>query len=189
MDDVIIIGGGVSGLSCAIYTSEAGLQTRVLDTDDSQLKSVSRIDNYPGFPDGVSGIDFLALIRQQARKYGTEILYGDVRRVRKDQGMFRVATPLEVFSSRYLVIASNRYTQPAEDLGLLLEVNRLVPSGKIKKVIGSDWTGETSVKNLFVAGLLAGIPSQAVIAAGQGASVGMAIVSRELGKAHVWHNH
>jgi thioredoxin reductase (NADPH) len=75
-----------------------------------------------------------------------------------------------------------------ESLGFELAVNEKVPSGKIKKVLGIDPDGTTKLPNLYITSLLAGISSQSVIAAGHGASIGISIVSKENGKAYMWHD-
>lgn len=94
----------------------------------------------------------------------------------------------EKLTTTYLVIASNVNLQPLKDLGLETEVSPAVPSGKISRVAGGAWNGETGEENLYVAGLLSGIPTQSIIAAGQGTQVAMEIITKEKGKAHVWHD-
>ncbi len=187
--DVAIVGGGISGLSCALYTAQAGLKTVVFDTDKSQLKAISKVYNYPGFPEGISGEELLQKMKNQAVRFDSQLVEQEVRHVENTgDGMFRVTTDEQQVESRYLVIASNLNTEPLEQLNLPVEVNPLVPSGKIKQVSQLPWNGRTEVDNLYVAGLLAGLPTQSIIAAGQGAAVGMDIVSREKGKPHVWHD-
>ncbi len=68
--DVIIIGGGPAGLSAAIYTSRAELETLILDEGEKLLEKAKHIDNYFGFPDGVSGKELLKKGRKQAETFG-----------------------------------------------------------------------------------------------------------------------
>jgi thioredoxin reductase (NADPH) len=72
--DVIIIGGGPAGSSAAIYTARAGLSTLVLDKGltAGALGITSKIANYPGIPEAISGADLLERIRSQARTFGAE---------------------------------------------------------------------------------------------------------------------
>lgn len=187
--DVAIVGGGISGLSCGLYTAQAGLKTVVFDTDKSQLKGISKVYNYPGFPEGISGEELLQRMKDQAVRFDSQLVEQEVKQVENTgDGIFRVKTDELQVEARYLVIASNLNTEPLEQLNLPVEVNPLVPSGKIKQVSHLPWNGRTEIANLYVAGLLAGLPTQSVIAAGQGAAVGMDIVSREKGKPHVWHD-
>ncbi len=72
--DVVVIGGGPAGLSAAIYTSRAELKTVILDEPNKLLEKAERIDNYFGFPDGVSGKELLDRGRKQAERFGTEVL-------------------------------------------------------------------------------------------------------------------
>ncbi len=72
--DVVVIGGGPAGLSAAIYTARAELDTLILDEPDKLLEKAESIDNYFGFPEGVSGKELLKKGRDQAERFGTDIV-------------------------------------------------------------------------------------------------------------------
>lgn len=73
--DVVIIGGGVSGLTAAIYLARANFNVKVLTGYHyGSLSETPLIENFPGFPDGISGIEFIDRIIKQAEKYGVEII-------------------------------------------------------------------------------------------------------------------
>jgi thioredoxin reductase (NADPH) len=74
--DLIIIGAGPSGLSCAVYGASEGLNTLLIDkeTTGGQAGTSSRIENYMGFPKGISGIDLARRATAQADRLGAEIL-------------------------------------------------------------------------------------------------------------------
>ena len=74
--DVIIVGGGSAGLTCAIYTARESLKTLVIDKGacGGLAGSTDLIENYPGFPAGISGPDLMDKFKQQAKRFGTEIL-------------------------------------------------------------------------------------------------------------------
>ncbi|MBS3789788.1 MAG: NAD(P)/FAD-dependent oxidoreductase [Candidatus Thermoplasmatota archaeon] len=72
--EVVIIGGGPAGLSAAIYTARAELKTLILDEADKLLEKAEKIDNYFGFPKGVSGKELLRRGADQAKRFGAEII-------------------------------------------------------------------------------------------------------------------
>ncbi|MEB3101673.1 NAD(P)/FAD-dependent oxidoreductase [Ferviditalea candida] len=186
--DVIIVGGGVAGLSAAIYTGGAKLSTMVFDTGKSQVTQVSKVMNYPGFAEGISGTDLIEQCRRQVSGLGVELINREITGVERKQDAFIVSAESEQFESRYLVLATNVNWKILESLGFELEVNPLVPSGKIRFAKGIGYNGETHIPNLYLAGLHTPIQSQAVIAAGQGANIGITIASRALENTYMWHD-
>jgi thioredoxin reductase (NADPH) len=74
--DLIIIGGGPAGLGAAVYGASEGLRTVLVErtATGGQAGQSSRIENYLGFPDGVSGAQLTDRARRQARKFGAEVL-------------------------------------------------------------------------------------------------------------------
>ncbi|MBT2677921.1 FAD-dependent oxidoreductase [Bacillus sp. ISL-35] len=188
MFDVLVVGGGISGGSAAIYTAQGGLKTAVIDSGKSQIKQVSKVFNYPGIKE-VSGPELLENIKDQAVAAGSEWFDGTVQVVEKKESVYEVSmADGRKLETKYLVIATNLQTSILESLGFEMAVNEKVPSGKIKKVLGIDTDGKTHLPNLFITSLLAGLPSQSVIASGHGASVGISIVSAETGKSYMWHD-
>ena len=76
--DVLIVGAGPAGLTAAVYAASEGLTTLVLErtAPGGQAGTSARIENYPGFPQGISGADLAAAIHEQALRFGAEILIG-----------------------------------------------------------------------------------------------------------------
>jgi thioredoxin reductase (NADPH) len=76
--DVAILGAGPAGLTAALYAASEGLRTLVVEAlaPGGQAGTSARIENYPGFPDGVSGAELAASIHAQAARLGAEILVG-----------------------------------------------------------------------------------------------------------------
>ena len=74
--DLIIVGSGPAGLTAALYAAREGIETLVIERAGTggQAGVTERLDNFPGFPDGVSGADFADRLRQQAERFGVEIL-------------------------------------------------------------------------------------------------------------------
>ena len=70
--EVIIVGGGPAGLTAGLYTSRAGLKSLLLERGivGGQIINATKVENYPGFPQGISGAELGALMHQQAVKHG-----------------------------------------------------------------------------------------------------------------------
>jgi thioredoxin reductase (NADPH) len=87
--DLAIVGGGPAGLAAAIYAAREGIDTIVIDRGGlgGQAGVTERIDNYPGFPDGVGGAELADRFIAQARRYGVELLAAvGVERIDGDSG-------------------------------------------------------------------------------------------------------
>jgi thioredoxin reductase (NADPH) len=76
--DLLIVGGGPAGLTAAVYAASEGLRTLVVEmhVPGGQAATSSRIENYPGFPDGIGGGELAARTYRQARRLGAEFLIG-----------------------------------------------------------------------------------------------------------------
>lgn len=74
--DLIVIGGGPAGLTAALYTAREGIDTLVIERAafGGQAAGTEKLDNMPGFPDSIEGIEFANRLRQQAAKFGVELL-------------------------------------------------------------------------------------------------------------------
>lgn len=101
--DVIIVGGGPAGLTAGLYTSRAKLSTLIIEKKDiGSLVMAHKIDNYPGFPEGISGKDLYSLMKEQAKRFGAEFVDATVldfdvysednKIVKSDKGNFRGKT-------------------------------------------------------------------------------------------------
>jgi thioredoxin reductase (NADPH) len=74
--DLIVVGSGPAGLTAALYAAREGIETLVIERGGvgGQVGITERLDNFPGFPEGVSGSEFADRLRQQAERFGVEIL-------------------------------------------------------------------------------------------------------------------
>lgn len=108
--DLIIVGGGPAGLGAAVYGVSEGLRTAMIEREATggQAGQSSRIENYLGFPNGISGADLARRATAQALRFGAEILTAqEVTNVRVD-GPYRIATLSDgtEISSRAVIIAT-----------------------------------------------------------------------------------
>ena len=93
--DLIIIGGGPAGLTAAIYASREGADVLLIERSGlgGQAGITVGLDNFPGFPEGISGQEFSERVTQQARRFGVEILQAvDVERLENESGYHEVYT-------------------------------------------------------------------------------------------------
>jgi thioredoxin reductase (NADPH) len=93
--DLITVGGGPTALTAAIYAARDGYDVLVIERGGlgGQAGITERLDNYPGFPEGVTGAEFAGRIIEQAKRYGVELLSPqNVVRVGNDEGMHFVET-------------------------------------------------------------------------------------------------
>ncbi len=83
--DVIIVGGGPAGLTASLYTSRARLKTLLVQSGflPSQVAITEKIENYPGFPDGINGFELIARFKKQSAIFGTEFIFGEVENIRE----------------------------------------------------------------------------------------------------------
>jgi thioredoxin reductase (NADPH) len=85
--DIVIIGGGPAGYTAGIYAARAGLKALLLEgaATVSQITMTDLIENYPGMPEGMNGLDLMQLFKNQALKFGLEILASDVSAIAKSE--------------------------------------------------------------------------------------------------------
>ena len=83
--DIVIIGGGGAGLTAALYTSRAKLSTILFEklTPGGQIALTDMVENYPGFPEGILGPEISQRMEDQAKRYGTEVIYEEVKSIAK----------------------------------------------------------------------------------------------------------
>lgn len=107
--DVVVIGAGPSALAAAVYTTREDIKTILLEKGViGGLAAVTdKVDNYPGFPDGVTGLDLAEKLEKQAERFGADIRYGDVSAIAKqDDGSVRVKTLDEEYEGKAVLIAT-----------------------------------------------------------------------------------
>jgi thioredoxin reductase (NADPH) len=115
-ENVIIVGSGPSAYTAAIYSSRANLKplivegeanaARSVDIPGGQLMITTEVENFPGFPKGVEGPELMALMRQQAERFGTRIETGWVESVDFTKRPFTLKTSTAQYQSRAVILAT-----------------------------------------------------------------------------------
>lgn len=106
--DVVIIGGGAAGLTAAIYCGRARLNTLVIEKAlvGGLATYTNEIENYPGFPDGSTGLGLMELFHKQAKKFGVKFKLTDVRNVSLEGDNKVVETFRTNYQCKVVIIAS-----------------------------------------------------------------------------------
>lgn len=108
MEDLIIIGAGPAGLSAGLYAARARLKTLVLErlSPGGQVLMTDWVENYPGFPDGISGFELVDKMRRQAEKFGLIIENQEVKRLELSPEKKVVVTEKGSLETKALILAS-----------------------------------------------------------------------------------
>ncbi len=106
--DVVIIGGGPAGCSCALYTARSNLSTIILDKNPAvgALAITHKIANYPGVAGNYSGEELLKIMRDQSISYGAKYKQAQVYGIRMTESEKFVYTPEGTFAGKTLVLAT-----------------------------------------------------------------------------------
>ena len=115
--DVIVIGGGPAGYTCALYAARANLNVLVLEklAPGGQMATTDRVDNYPGFPDGVEGFELAMSMKKGAERFGAVSQMADVTEVKLQGDIKEICAGGKQLQARAVVLASG--ARPRE-LGL-----------------------------------------------------------------------
>ncbi len=106
--DVIIIGGGPAGLTAGIYTGRGNLKTLILEkgVPGGQIAQTMEVENYPGFPDLVTGPELSERMVKQAEKFGAKIESDEVQAITEISGGFRIKGYEREYTARTIIIAT-----------------------------------------------------------------------------------
>jgi thioredoxin reductase (NADPH) len=107
-DEVVVIGAGVAGLTAALFSARYGRKTVVIDQMGmgGQILNVHRIDNYPGFPEGVGGFDLGPRIQEQAEAAGAEFAFDEVVGLERHGDRFLVRCADADRTARAVIVAA-----------------------------------------------------------------------------------
>ncbi|MDQ2053679.1 MULTISPECIES: FAD-dependent oxidoreductase [Halobellus] len=119
---LIVAGSGIAGLSAAIYAGRSNNEPLVFEGDEpgGQLTLTTEVDNYPGFPEGISGPELVQNMKEQAERFGAEIKNGIIESVEADERPFTVRLKNgDVYTADAIISASGASARtlgiPGED--------------------------------------------------------------------------
>lgn len=110
---VIILGSGCAGCTAAIYAARANLKPLMIEGREpgGQLAITTEVENYPGFPKGIQGPELTNLMKEQAVRFGTEIIQGDITKVDLKKRPFKLWIDSQVYETETLIIATGASAQ------------------------------------------------------------------------------
>lgn len=120
--DLIIIGGGPAGLTAGLYARRSRLNTLLIEKliPGGQVLSTDWVDNYPGFPEGISGFDLVDKMRRQADRFELPIVNDEIISLSLEGSEISLQGNQEHYRTKTLIIASGAYHRklgvPGEDL-------------------------------------------------------------------------
>ncbi len=168
--EVVVVGGGASGLAAGLFTARYGLDTLVLDRGASAIRRCYNVENFLGLL-GIRPRQFLELARAHAQYEGCEVVDQQVTGVTRSGEEFAVRTDAgrELRAGR--VVAATAY-----DADYLTDLADGEFHDEDDHPVAADEDGRTEVEGLYVAGWLSGGPHQVLVAAGHGARVAKSLV-------------
>jgi thioredoxin reductase (NADPH) len=110
--EVIVVGGGLAGLSAGIYLARAMRDVLIIDAGESLAIWEPEVQNYLGFPDCIDGRELLRRGREQARRYGAEFAHEEVDRLSIQNGRFHIHAKKNAFDAKRLLLATGVYHLP-----------------------------------------------------------------------------
>jgi len=114
MYNVAIIGSGPAGYTAAIYTARANLNPVIIEGNlrGGQLMITTEVENFPGFPEGVQGPELMEKFRQQAEKFGTAFISGEVTKIDASSRPFKIwVNDSEMIEAKTLIVATGASAQ------------------------------------------------------------------------------
>jgi thioredoxin reductase (NADPH) len=106
--ELVVVGGGVAGCTAAMYAKRYNLDLILLEkgAPGGQTATASHIENYPGFPDGISGLELAERVHKQAENTGVEILLGSADAVEEGDGFWRLRTSKGDIETTTIIVAT-----------------------------------------------------------------------------------
>lgn len=111
--DVIIIGAGPAGLAAATYAARGSLSTAIFEKAlvGGQINITFEVENYPGFPDVLTGMELTEKMREQAEKFGPEFIEEEIMKIdfEAENGLKKVYTEDEEYTAKTIILATGAH--------------------------------------------------------------------------------
>ena len=106
--DLVIIGGGPAGLTAAIYAARAGMEPVVINGPEpgGQITTTDELENFPGFPKGIGGFEYMQKVTNQAERFGAELIYEVVENVDFAEKPYIIETDFSFYEAESVIIAT-----------------------------------------------------------------------------------
>lgn len=106
--DLIIVGSGLGGLTAGLFAARYGLSTLVLEANipGGHLISIEKIEDFPGFPDGIAGYDLCPNVQRQAADQGAEFQRSEVQKLEAQDRFWLVFTDAEKYRTKTVIVAT-----------------------------------------------------------------------------------
>ena len=146
--DMIIVGGGPGGYTAALYAARAGLSVQLIErlSPGGQMNLTEKIDNYPGFPEGIDGFELSMRMQQGAERFGAQTHYGEVLKVELEGSIKVIHTDNGVFRAKTVVFSTGANPRPlgvegewdlvGKGLGYCAHCDGMFYKGKTVAVVG-----------------------------------------------------
>src|SRR5687768_11719974 len=112
--EVVIVGGGLAGLSASIYLGRALRDAVLIDAGHSLALWEHEVQNYLGFPKGISGEELVERGREQAKHYGTTLVIDEIKAVGREDGVFWAQGKQGVYRGLRMLLCTGLYHIPPE---------------------------------------------------------------------------
>ncbi len=125
MEDCIIVGAGPAGLTAAIYLARFHLSIRLFDSGNSRAALIPCTHNHAGYPDGISGIELLRRMNEQAERYGAQRELTRVTKIEPEDEGFCITADTGKFRARTVLVATGVINNRPRGLGDALHTRAL----------------------------------------------------------------
>ena len=107
MHDIVVIGAGPGGLTAAIYALRANKSVLVLEKESfgGQITYSPKVENYPGFAEGVAGPEFSQILLEQAQRFGAAYIADEVMDIQLDGSEKQITGKLGTYSAKTVILA------------------------------------------------------------------------------------
>ena len=106
--DVLIVGGGLAGMTAGMYAARYGLKTGIVEQmmGGASIINIEKIENFPGFPEGISGAELAPAVQEQAMNAGVNFIMGETTKITKDGDYRTVSSDAGDIRAKAVIIAA-----------------------------------------------------------------------------------